>query len=273
MTNQVVSAGMTATLADPPGLYIQMPDFSQYALPANAPAGAKPEDYWTVVRGAMTLNDQFGRPLPGNLILHAVFEVPAGQGFTVSDIKIAGQNIRYASQIAATFSVQLNAMAYPAAAPPAQDCVGDPATVYPQPLQMFFTSLWNAYYGTEVANPVGFPMNLASNSVIIPPIVRPGQQGVLLTLTCTGLTLGPGGELPQASIPDGIGVKVLGLTDNLSYAIPGNSYPSTVQALALEVNVTSNATPGLRTISIQSFGGNPGPAAVAFLNVQPGNPT
>jgi hypothetical protein len=271
VTNQVVGAGLTATLADPPGLYIQMPDFSQYSLPANAPTGAKAEDYWRVVRGALTLDDQFGRPLPGNLILHAVYEVPADQGFTVSDIRIAGQNIRYASQVAATFSVQLNAMAFTAPVPASQPCVGDPATVYPQPLQMFFTSLWNAYYGTDVANPVGFPMNLASSTVIVPPTVSPGQQ-VQLTLTCTGLALGPGGELPIASFPGGdVGTRVLGLTDGVTYAVPGNSYPSTVQALALEINVLGTAAPGLRAIEIRNAGQPQGPAAPAFLNIQPGS--
>jgi hypothetical protein len=271
VTNQVVSGGLSVTLADPPGLYIQMPDFSQYQLPPNAPPGALPSDYWTVVRGTLELDDQFGNPLPGNLILHAVFEVPADQGFTVSDITIAGQKILYASQVAATYSVQINAMATPAAVPAAQPCVGNPATAYPQPFQMFFTNLWNAYYGTAVANPVQFPMNLASNTVIIPPIVKPGQKGVLLTLTCTGVVPGPSGELPQVAF-DGndIAVTVLGLTENLTYAVPGNSYPGAVQALSLSIDVPSGARLGLRSITIASYGATAGQPAPAFLNVLPG---
>lgn len=270
LTNQVVSNGLTVTLADPPGLYIQMPDFSQYVLPPSAPPGAKASDYWRVVRGAMTLNDQFGRPLPGNLILHAVYEVPAELGFTVSDITIGGQKILYASQIAATFSVQLNAMAFPAPVPAPQDCVGDPATVYPQPLQMFFTELWNAYYRTPVANPVGVAMNLASNTVIIPPIVRPGQTDVRLTLVCTGLARGSGGEWPTVSFGDSgfITASVWALTDGVTYAIPGNTYPSTVQALDIRVNVAADASPGLYSVKIGNFASPMGPAAPAFLHVQ-----
>ena len=172
-----------------------------------------------------------------------------------------------------TFSVQLNAMAFPAPVPPGQDCVGDPATAYPQPLQMFYTSLWDAYYGTAFSNPVGFPMSLASNSGIIPPIVRPGQQGVLLTLTCTGLKLGPAGELPLVSFDDGnIGVRVLGLTEGVTYAVPGNSYPSTVQALAMELLI-GGARPGLHTIEIRNAGGVQVSPAPAFLNVQSGSPS
>ncbi len=272
LTNQVVGAGNTVTLADPPGLYIQTPDFSSYTLPATAPPGAKPSDYWKVVRGTESLKDQFGNDLPGNLILHVVFEVPADQGFTVSDIEINNQKILYASQIAATFSVQLNAMAFEAPIPDEQDCAGDPATVLPQPLQMFFTELWNAYYNTPVANPVGVSMNLASNSVIIPPLVRQGQNRVLLTLICTGLVRGANGEYPSVHFTlngSTMAGTVRGLTDNLTYAVPGNTYPSSVQALSIEVSVPDNAPVGLYGVQIFNFGSAPGPAAPAFLNVQP----
>lgn len=270
LTNQVVSLGYKATLADPPGLYIQMPIFSNYILPETAPPGANAADYWSIVRGTETLADQFGNPLPGNLILHAVYEVPANLGFTVSDIKIAGENIRYAAQIAATFSVQLNAMAFADNLPTERPCVGDAPSPLPQPFQMFFTSLWNAYYNTPVDNPVKFPMNLASSTVIIPPIVSPGQTGVLLTLICTGIELGAGGQLPEVGFNTSIAATVLGLTDGLTYSVPGNSYPSTVQALSLSISVAANAAPGLREIWIRNFDSTSvGPSAPAFLNVQP----
>jgi hypothetical protein len=269
VTNQVVGAALTVTLADPPGLYIQMPDFSQYELPPNAPPGAKASDYWRVVRGKLELNDQLGRLLPGNLILHAVYEVPPDQGFTVGDIKIAGQNIRYAGQVAATFSVQLNALAFAASVPAAQPCVGD-SEAFPQPFQMFFTTLWNAYYGTTVANPVGVPMKLASNTVVVPPILHPGQQGVRLTLTCTGIQLGPQGQLPTVTTgKPTVRVTVLGLTENLEYAVPGNSYPGPVQALSLSVDVDAIfAALGLCGIRLANHGAEAGPEAPAFLLVQ-----
>jgi len=272
VTNQVVSAGFTVTLADPPGLYIQLPDFSQYQLPVNAPKGASPADYWTVRRGVLQLNDMYGNPLPGNQILHAVFEVPAEQGFTVGDISIAGEKIQYGAQVAATFFMQINAVRIPARAPAAQPCVGSPSPGFPQPLQLFYTALWNAYYTQQApANPVGFAMSLASNSVIVPPLVEQGRAALEMTIVCAGVQLGPHGELPSVSV-DGandIVATVVSLTDNVTYAVPGNSYPSTSQALAMTVSISPNATLGLRSLTIANNGQAAGAAAPAFLRVVP----
>jgi hypothetical protein len=149
-----------------------------------------------VTRGALTLNDMYGNPLPGNLILHAVFEVPADQGFSVGDMQIGGVPIDYAAQVAATFFMQINATPIPIDGPlQSEPCVGTPAMPTPQPLQIFHSALWQAYYDTPApAHPVGAPMVLASNTVILPPTVSPGQSEVLLTLVCTGASLGPQGQ-------------------------------------------------------------------------------
>jgi hypothetical protein len=66
VTNQVVGAQLRASLTNPTGLYIQMPDFSRYKLPPNAPPGTQPSQFWKVVRGTMSLKDQNGNPIPGN---------------------------------------------------------------------------------------------------------------------------------------------------------------------------------------------------------------
>jgi hypothetical protein len=270
VTNQVVGAGGTVSLADPPGLYIQMPDFSQYTLPANAPAGAKPSDYWTVRRGVLQMNDMYGNPLPGNFILHAVFEVPPEQNFTISDMKIAGQSILYGAQVISTFFMEINATPIPAPVPAAQDCVGTPSAPFPQPLQMFYTPLFKAYYASAAPpNPVGYKMSLASNTVIVPPIVRQGQQDLEMTLVCAGVVPGTNGALPTVTF-DGSGditATVLGFDDNVSYAVPGNSYPSTNQALSLRVSVSPKAMIGLRSVFITNAGQKTGPAAPAFLRV------
>lgn len=105
--NQLVGGqNLDLTLTNPVGLYGQKPDFSRYTLPPNAPKGAKPEDYYTIVRGlekAPADKDYY----PRSMILHWKYEVPEGLGFTVGDILIDGKPIRWGAQIALTFHVQL----------------------------------------------------------------------------------------------------------------------------------------------------------------------
>lgn len=111
--NQVVkNLNVMVTLSNPVGLYLQTPDFSSYKTPDGTPAS----EFYTVVRGrtaqeAGTSYDQ---------ILHAVFEVPADKGYTVSDILIGSAvqgssqvpvPILFAGQIAQTMKVCLSATA------------------------------------------------------------------------------------------------------------------------------------------------------------------
>lgn len=94
-----------ATLTNPPGLYMQTPDFSGYVTPDGTPAS----QFWTVVRG------QLANPaVPGDIdrILHATFAVPPHLNYTVSDIRINGAPIAYASQIANTFNMALMATVF-----------------------------------------------------------------------------------------------------------------------------------------------------------------
>lgn len=272
IVNLLVGQKLDLTIADPPGLYIQTPNFSQYALPSNAPIGAGPADYWTVKRGAMSLNDMYGVRLPGNFILHATYEVPPGLGFTVSDITIAGTPIRYAAQIAATFLMQINALAIPAGqAVQSYPCVGTPAEGTPQPLQLMGTSLWDAYYGSPApVNPVGVAMVLASNTVVLPPTLARGASQVPMTLICTGAAIARNGELPKVTFdgPSGdVTVTVLALTDDVTYAVPGNTYPSSNQALSLLISVSGSAQVGLRGVSIANTGQPTPQAAPSFLRI------
>lgn len=271
LTNLLVAANNQISLSDPPGLYIQTPDFSQYQLPSTAPAGLKPDDFWTVSRGAMTLHDMFGNPLPGNFILHAVYQVPPGLGFTVGDITIGGEPILYGAQIAATFFMQINATPIAIPGPvTALPCAGDLENKTPQPLQMFFTDSWNAYYGAAApANPVGVPMVVASNTVIVPPSVCAGQSGLNMTLVCVGASRGPNGELPTVVFDGAEGAVVAEVRnmDTVRYTVPGNTYPSPSQALSLSVTVDGSAQPGLRAVTIVNFGKTAGQAAPAFLRV------
>jgi len=283
--NQVVSdIPARTTLADPVGLYIQMPDFSNYTLPPDPmlPAGARAADCWQVVRGSATLVDPVtGQLFPGSFILHAVFQLPAawiaaGVSFTVGDITIRSNGkalpIAWAGQIAETFDVGLfaRALAAPAAAP--VGCVVNlDTTAQPplppaqaQPIQLMDQTLWAAYYGTSVSNVMGVAMNLASNSVIIPMPVKPGEKGVRAVLILATAISGPGGALPSVTVPGGqivVTVKTASALQSVTYAAPGNSYPGDFQLLDLTIDVAPTAPSGLYPIVVA----NPGTGAPAAL--------
>lgn len=286
----VVSTGSKLALADPTGLYIQMPDFTGYALPADPklPQGAQPSDCWQVVRGSESITDPVtGQPFSGNMMLHVAFQIPedwiaAGVSFTVGDITIEFDGvptpIQYASQILDTFQIGLFARLLPATqpAPALSECVVNlPAngqSAQAQPTQMFYRAVWEGYYNTHVNTTAGVRMNLASNSVIIPPQVPQGAGNVEMVLTCSTAVTGSDGQLPTVTVPEGdITFTVVNMT-TVNYAAPGNSYPSDFQLLALNVSVSPKAVLGLRSIVVtnppQTL--NPPPPAVpapAFLNI------
>ena len=290
--NLAVGAGFNLSLADPPGLYIQMPSFAQFALPNDPklPKGAKPSDCWQIIRGSERLIDPItNAPFPGSFILHAAFQLPqswidAGVSFTVGDITIAGAPIQYASQVMATIEIALFGRPIPpVAATPKEPCV--PSSIsnpQAQPLQIMFQNLWDAYVGTTINTPVGVPMVLASNSSIIPPTVHAGDTNLKLALTYaapTGTNPLTPQQWPQVvfTLPNGqadtsITTSVIGFQPSVTYAVPGNTYPSASQLLSLSVAVGSGAPAGVRGIVIvpagQVFSTQLTPAP-AFLVVAP----
>lgn len=132
ITDLVRGAGVQITLEDPAGIYMQTPNFNLFQLPSNAPEGAHPSDYWTVTRGRAR---QAGET--HDYILHAVYEVPEDQGFTVGDIIINGFPIGYGSQIAETINVAVSAIGMPKEGAPSEalSCVGDGSLPYPARLR------------------------------------------------------------------------------------------------------------------------------------------
>ncbi|PCC68904.1 hypothetical protein SAMN02745121_07566 [Nannocystis exedens] len=251
-----------ATLANPPGLYIQTPNFNRI----TAPGGVDPRTFWTVKRGQQSLTDPAGNQLPGNFILHAVFEVPRSFGFTISDLQVDGVQVQWAAQIAQTFNMQIAAMALPQKPGPAvQACAGSPAVSQAQALQLFNTPVFEAMIATPVANPVGQPMNLASNSTMIAPHIEPGARRRSLTLVLTGLLDPP--QIPNVSFGAGVHVLAAGPMRAVTYAIPGNTYPSTSYALDLHVSVDDDAAPGLRDALVSNPGQTATIAMPALLNV------
>lgn len=253
-TNQLVAPGKQVTLTNPPGLYIQSPDFNAFATPDKTPAS----EFWSILRGRDTIVG-----LPGNFILHAKFEVPAGKGYTVSDIQIDQRPIRWAGEFMKTVQMHILASGAPKEPLAPVACVGSPSAALPQPLQLFHENVFQAYQHTPVLNPVDQPMNLLSNSVLIAPQVKRGSTHVMV-LTADAVATSP---LPGVRF-DGAGIEatVRG-HGTATYAVPGNSYPGPVTTLLMLVTVTANAPLGLQGLVLSNAGASPGPAFPAAINV------
>jgi len=148
VNNVIIGGGLMASLQDPVGLYIQTPDFSGYSLPPDPklPADAEVSECWQIVRGhARGAGDNI------DFVLHARFEIPqrwekAGVSFTVSDIQINGNNIKYGAQITQTFQIALRGLALPATRPPekAQPCQAKNPKAIPWPLAVQDLNLFQA---------------------------------------------------------------------------------------------------------------------------------
>lgn len=108
---QAVKEGLEVTLLDPVGLYLQEPQYNYFELPDNAPTGAKIEDCFTFVRGAVSTPGY-----PNNMILHMIMQVPShwDSSITLNDFTVLGEKIEYGSQVMETIKVQLAAAGKPA---------------------------------------------------------------------------------------------------------------------------------------------------------------
>ena len=242
----VYQNGQMLTLANPIGLYLQTPDFSQYTLPANAPASVKPSDFWQVTRGRLaaaagTSYDQ---------VLHATYRVPPDLGFTVSDIAIGGQAIQWGSQITRTITMALAAIALPAATRPAQlPCPTQapvPVNLWPQLLMD--DTLLNAY----LRSPEGIPP-------MPPPALHLGRSYSNITLFCANYLYDPKSH-PEISFPGG------GITATVTKTYyppkdgPTISNPTVVQGKSSTWTSTLSGTPNdaLEVVIEFSVGGTTG---------------
>lgn len=288
--NLVVQQSLRVSLANPPGLYLQTPVWPSDAwvrFPSHAPAGAKLQDYFRIARGTEQMNGPNGQPMASNFYLHCVMEVPKSQGFCLSDIEImatdpaTGQGVFYpitgGAQIAELLKVQINAVAFPAGSAPQQfPCLAVAPTPFPpQPLQMLYADQWNAANATPIPNVVGQAMTLASNTVIVPPRVKPGQS-VKLVLTFSADSSGGSNApvmtfvAPDGSIAPDVLVSNVGQPYSVTYAVPGNSYPSQNLAVEFTVNIAAHAQPAVLGLRLTSPGTNPSPPPPpipAFLTI------
>jgi hypothetical protein len=96
--NSLARAGALVGLRNPVGLYIDSIDTTGWSKPDGTPV----DDYWKVLRPE-------GDASAG--IVRARYEVPASEGFVVSDIKIAGEPIEFAGQIAEHITMKLTGVA------------------------------------------------------------------------------------------------------------------------------------------------------------------
>lgn len=265
--NVVVADQNLVCLANPVGLYIQNPVLSDPSLFAfgphlvpgtDVPIDAKPSDIWQVIRGSDSVVDPVTQAaFPGCMILHAACQIPSSwlamnPRLTLADMMVARQPIRWGGQIAAQLSIGLFVRPLPTPLMPAPaGCVSGMASPG-QPFQCLYAAIWDAMYPQIEASPTGTAMSLASNTTLIAPqLAADGlpQQLVLIVgrtsaIPAVQFLRAEGGE------PDpGIEVTVTDCAE-VSYAVPGNSYPDVYTALRLTVVISDAASPGLRGVRV-----------------------
>ncbi|MGO8455304.1 hypothetical protein ACC779_36300 [Rhizobium ruizarguesonis] len=113
--NALARANADITLANPVGIYFAGLNTSGWTTPDGSDASL----YWKMARGTA------GKPV------RMVYAVPDGKGFTVSDIAINGNPIRFGGQIADAISMKLTGLAMNIGQSnhsPLADCKRDAAT-------------------------------------------------------------------------------------------------------------------------------------------------
>jgi hypothetical protein len=88
------------TIENPVGLYMSDVDWSGW----ETPDGTSADTFWTVFRGSQDADPN------KSFIVRAVYSVPANKGYTVSDISIGGEEIRFGAQIAARINVRVGVL-------------------------------------------------------------------------------------------------------------------------------------------------------------------
>jgi len=155
------------------------------------------------------------------------------------------------SEIAQLIDMHIIATAYKSSNQAAEDCVGTPSTLYAEPLQIFYTDVFNGYNNTNILNPAQFPMTVLSNSTYVTPKVKQGATNLNMTLTVDGVT---GNEFPTVTFDgEDITAQVLN-KGSVTYAVPGNSYPGTYQTLEISLSADANAQTGLRKVYVTNAG-------------------
>ncbi|CAH0991024.1 hypothetical protein SIN8267_01125 [Sinobacterium norvegicum] len=224
------AANARISLTNPVGLYLQQPQNFQHW---QAPNGEDVSQFWTVTRGTAGTG-----PKGSDQILHAVFEVPESAGFTIEDITINGQPIRFAGEIANQMHVALSVNTKtPQGAQPVLPCVSSRTTgLQPWPVQFLPESL---FYGQSVSDLPGLLNSKCDNRFVL--IV----QGADKTTTKDNARV-------QFNNPN-VSAKVVDFLPHAS-AVPGQTNGGGTQAYILDVNVSAAATAS--TVGVRAL--NPG---------------
>ncbi|MBG1270544.1 hypothetical protein [Nostoc sp. WHI] len=225
-------SGVRITLENPVGLYIQEPRFDLYRLPRTAPSGARPSDYWKIIRGRKRQNGE-----DVDYILHAVFEVPEEHGFTVSDITIDGSNIQYGSQITRTFEVALVGVPLPQIdllqeLPRSEDL----RPALPRPNWLRELNLF------QVATRSGLNMRIELGTTVQNVLLRASNADAGATI----------------EFKDGFGVRVTSVA-------PGGTNED--RYFVLSITVDADAPLGNRSLLLTNPDGSHGPAVYGLLEV------
>ncbi|WZF21978.1 hypothetical protein WKK05_38550 (plasmid) [Nostoc sp. UHCC 0302] len=88
------------TIENPVGLYISDIDLRGWETPDSTPANT----FWKVLRGSQDTDPN------KSYIVRAVYAVPESKDYTVSDIKIDGEQIEFGAQIAARINVRVGVL-------------------------------------------------------------------------------------------------------------------------------------------------------------------
>jgi hypothetical protein len=112
--NALVRAGNDVTFADPPGLYIDSIDLSEFETPDGRPA----DELFRVTRG----KDDF--------MMRVIFEAPPTSPFVLGDVTIADRKIRFGGQVAEKLRIRIRGASRPSeVAPPNLVCSNAMAVV------------------------------------------------------------------------------------------------------------------------------------------------
>ncbi|MEG4278494.1 hypothetical protein QUA62_13595 [Microcoleus sp. MON1_C1] len=125
--NQFSGENRFITIENPVGLYMSDVDWSGWETPDATPADA----FWTVLRGSQDADPN------KSYIVRAVYAVPETKDYTVSDIKIGGEQIEFGAQIAARINVRVGVLVsdpQQIPLPRAIGCTGTPPFPLPAPV-------------------------------------------------------------------------------------------------------------------------------------------
>ena len=269
--NSVANAGFSVSLYNPPGLYIQLPPNLNAVF--SIPGVSDVTPYFKVTRGGETVT------LGGvtyQLNLHVTVEAPAGMP-ALSQLQVVGSGpLKWAGQIAQKMHMAILASAYKTNTQQPLAC-SMPATegLHAQPLQLFHEEIFNAMVTTKVPNVVNFPMNLLSNSTFVPPMVHRGKSYSMVITYNPAVPINTVNPLNKDTWPTvifddpNIEATVDHVLPPITYAVPGNSYPSRVLAVNITITIGNDVPCGLHNVLMKDAKeAGQGPLMPALLHVK-----